>query len=168
MQSLKFEHTLFAVSMLVYGRLMSNQSVNQYQSSVVCKNALNSISAGSPPQTPLGSLQLSPRAPSWWGGARFPSQETHPRFGPRYSSFLGKTKAPKRLKYRPRYACADYVISTCSTSNNKIQWRRATLRTIHKLHCETEKTITQKCRSTVLKLWYLMILTFWHSKLVVT
>jgi len=33
------------------------------------KNAPNSISAGVPPQTPLGSLQRSPRSPSWISGA---------------------------------------------------------------------------------------------------
>jgi len=29
------------------------------------ENAPNSISAGAPPQTPLGSLQRFPRYPSW-------------------------------------------------------------------------------------------------------
>ena len=42
------------------------------------QNTLNSKFFRAPPRTPLGSLQRSPRPPSWWGGARCPSTRTPP------------------------------------------------------------------------------------------
>jgi len=45
-------------------------------------------------QTPIRSLQRSPRPSRWWGGAHFPLQEPHPRyrpFGPRFYGFQGLT-----------------------------------------------------------------------------
>ena len=46
--------------------LMKNIKVVATRCQILRLNALNSISAGVPPQTPLGELiQRSPRPPSW-------------------------------------------------------------------------------------------------------
>jgi len=58
------------------------------------QNALNSKFSGAPPRTPLGSLQRSPRPPSWWGGGSLlPPKDPSPALEPRASALWASHSA---------------------------------------------------------------------------